>query len=266
MIYAVSSARAAATRFQRITDSGKPIWRTDYFGPPPSPASSNSVHPDAPNPFEYTVPAPGETREPQAFLVEQAPGAIVHPHFHFVDQFQIVVDGDGRLGRHEVRSISAHFASACTGYGPITPGEQGLKYFSLRASADETGAQFLATNMHKMRKLPKRHAVTPAVVPSEPQALAARTQPQIDTVLREDDGLGVFMLRVPPNATLRAPDPAHTGGQSMIVAAGALLHAGASLDRWSCLYVSPDEPALELHAGPRGVEVLVAQFPRPGAA
>jgi hypothetical protein len=152
------------------------------------------------------------------------------------------------------------------GYGPITPGDQGLKYFSLRASADETGAQFLATNMHKMRKLPKRHAVTPAVVPSEPEALAARTEPQIDTVLQEDDGLGVFMLRVPPNATLRAPDPAQTGGQSMIVAAGELLHGGASLDRWSCLHLSPDEAALKLLAGSCGAEVLVAQFPRPRAA
>ena len=138
MIYANALGLAAPTRFARNAPGGGRIWRTDYFGPPPSPKSSNSVDPNAMNAEVFTPPAPGEIRPPQAFLVEQEPNAIVHPHFHFVDQFQVVVDGGGRIGRHDVGPIMAHFAGACTGYGPITPGDGGLKYFTLRASADST--------------------------------------------------------------------------------------------------------------------------------
>ncbi|MFM7610777.1 MAG: hypothetical protein ACKO9A_18150, partial [Alphaproteobacteria bacterium] len=108
MIYANALALAAPTRFARNAPGGGRIWRTDYFGPPPSPKSSNSVDPNVMNAEVFIPPAPGEIRQPQAFLVEQEPNAIVHPHFHFVDQFQVVVDGGGRIGRHDVGPIMAH--------------------------------------------------------------------------------------------------------------------------------------------------------------
>ena len=35
---------------------------------------------------------------PQALLVEQSPNSVVPPHFHGIDQFQVVVNGSGMLG------------------------------------------------------------------------------------------------------------------------------------------------------------------------
>jgi hypothetical protein len=263
MSYAVAAEAAASTRFARTTNEGHAIWRTMFFGPAPSPESSDSVRPDAPNLLEYVGPAAGEVHPPQAFLVEQSPGAVVHPHFHFVDQFQVAVDGGGTIGRHELAPVSAHFASACTGYGPITPGPAGLKYFTLRGSADTTGAQYLPASRAKMKDLPRRNVFFDRAVPSEPAALAARRAFALDVLADEPDGLGAFVLRIPPRTPVNAPDPARGRGVSMIVIAGALDHpSGGRLGRWSCLFHGADEGLPVLTAADTGAEVLVLRYPR----
>jgi hypothetical protein len=71
------------------------------------------------------------------------------------------------------------------------------------------------------------------------------------------------MLRIPPNGRIAAPDPATGAGQSMIVAAGSILHEGKTLDRLAALFVTADEAALEIVAGAEGGEVLVLQYPQP---
>jgi hypothetical protein len=88
------------------------------------------------------------------------------------------------------------------------------------------------------------------VLPSPPEALKVRREAVTETVLEEEDGLGILMLRLSP------------GGQSMLVAAGAIRHGGALLERLSALFVSPDEPAYIAEAGPEGGELLVLQYPR----
>jgi hypothetical protein len=267
MIYAATTAEAKPSRFARVTPEGGSVWRTDYFGPTPSYKSSNSVDPNAPNPHDYVEPAPGETRPPQAFLVEQDPRAIVHPHFHFVDQFQVVVDGEGTIGKHPLAPVMVHFAGACTAYGPINPGGQGLSYFTLRASADDTGAQFLPAARGKMRKdWPKRYVLAERILPSSPEALRARREAVAEVAMQEPDGLAIVLLRIPPGGRLAAPDPAAGAGQSMIVTAGTVLHGGKALDRLSALFVTPDEPAFVAEAGPEGGELLVLQYPKRAAA
>src|SRR5258708_23159410 len=87
---------------------------------------------------------------PQAFLVEQDPGTLIEPHFHLQDEFQVMVGGSGSLGRHAVQPVTVHYAGAPNRYCPITPGSDGLDYFTLRARMD-TGAQFLPRAPHKMQ-------------------------------------------------------------------------------------------------------------------
>jgi hypothetical protein len=101
------------------------------------------------------------------------------------------------------------------------------------------------------------------ILPSSTEALAARRDAVSETVLAEEDGLGIFMLRIPPHGSITAPDPATGAGQSMIVAAGSVLHGGKTLDRLAALFVSADEAALNITAGAEGGEVLVLQYPRP---
>ena len=64
---------------------------------------------------------------PTVFLVEQPPDSILASHFHTQNQFQVVMAGSGKLGAHDVRHGSVHYAGAYTGYGPVVAGPQGLK-------------------------------------------------------------------------------------------------------------------------------------------
>ena len=77
---------------------------------------------------------PGELNQAaQAFLVVRPfAGARIEPHFHDVDQFQVVVGGDGRIGKKAVRPVTFQYADAFTPYGPIVANEHGLSFFTLR--------------------------------------------------------------------------------------------------------------------------------------
>ena len=69
---------------------------------------------------------------PQAFLVDlPEPGATVEPHFHDVDQFQVIVRGEGRFGKDRVSEFCFHYADAYTPYGPIVGPAEGISFFTL---------------------------------------------------------------------------------------------------------------------------------------
>lgn len=68
----------------------------------------------------------------QAYLVQQK-APVLRPHYHEVDQFQIVVAGTGKLGGHVAAAGTVHYSDAYTSYGPIMTTEpEGLSYFTLR--------------------------------------------------------------------------------------------------------------------------------------
>ena len=256
---AKSHAEVVNRRFSRQSASGALIWRTEFFGPPPSPATSSSLA--AAGALEYRDPQPGERREPQAFLVEQEPGAVVNPHFHFVDQFQVVAAGYGSLGRHDVAPLSVHFAAGSTGYGPITPGPEGLSYFTFRAAADETGAQYLPESKERLRPGVRRNVFCERILQAEPEQLARRVDSALEPLLQEERGLAVFYMRIAPGQVMQAPDPAAGSGVSMLVARGAVTLHAKEYAAWSCLYVAGEEPAPTMRAGAGGAEVLVLRFP-----
>lgn len=261
MIFARTAADAAPSRFARRTREGAAIWRTDFFGPPPSPLDSGSVNPGSVEGPEYVEPEPGEIRPPQAFLVEQEPGATVHAHFHYVDQFQVVVGGSGRIGKHDLTPIMVHFAGANTPYGPILPSDQGLSYFTLRASADTTGAQFMPAARDRRRPSPWRYELAQPVISTE-EALSGRRKVEIEPVLSGDGGLSVVMFRLPPGGSVITPPPSEGNGQSLLVTAGSILHGDEVCERLSALFVPPASPAPRLTAGPEGADVLLLQFPK----
>ena len=228
---------ARAERRHHILPNGAGYWRNGLIASPPDAAVA-----------------------PQAFLVEQDPGTVIDPHFHLENEFQVMVGGSGSLGRHLVEPVSVHYAGAHTGYGPITAGAEGLSYFTLRARMD-TGAQFLPGARDKMQRVPKRHLLGQTVRPCEAFDLAARRESEVVTILApESDGIAAWMLRVPPAGTAAAPVPPG-GGRFLLVIGGVLEQNGERLPRHSTVFVSAEEPALELRAGNEGLEVLVLQFP-----
>jgi hypothetical protein len=101
------------------------------------------------------IGSPGEIEDKaQAFLVVRPyANARIEPHFHDVDQYQIVVAGDGRIGKREVRPITFQYADAFTPYGPIVARDDGISFFTLRNFASG-GHWSMPGNKHNMPRRP----------------------------------------------------------------------------------------------------------------
>ena len=240
MVLMASSAEARRSRRQHVLPNGTTYWRSAF------------IH----NPPQLAAPSPN------AFLVEQAPDSVILPHFHQANQFQVVVAGGGRLGKHAVGRITAHYANAYTPYGPIHAGAEGLHYFTLRDDFDP-GARFMPGARADLKPVRRRHALGEPLTPMTEDALAATAGiEQIAVLDPEPDGLGAWNYRVPPGTSTRGPDPHQGGGQYHVVVAGALRYGDVLLPPLSCLFISGAEAPLALSAGPRGLELLVLQFPR----
>lgn len=206
-----------------------------------------------------------EIRQPgaQAFLVEQAADWVTPPHFHLEHQFQVVVAGQGSIGRHAVAPLAVHYAAPETGYGPITAGPQGVSYLTLRTTGD-TGAWYLHKPGSRERMQPglkreQQHGVPQAGLRDEPLQTLTVVQEQVMIEPRED-GLSAHLFRLPAGATLNAPSRHEHGGRYYVVTDGALNAQAGQQGALSVIHV-PAGDMLNAHAGPEGAEVLVLQFP-----
>jgi hypothetical protein len=207
---------------------------------------------------EYIAPA-SDQPGPQAFLVEMdRPGAVIPPHFHRVDQFQVVVSGGGTLGKHSIDALTTHFADAYTPYGPIVVGDDGLAFFTLRPLED-AGANYMPESRAHMVRKARRNVAGRATLTSS-RELAELAEPVVEMLLGpESDGLSALLLRLPSGAVADPPRP--TGGQYALVVGGSARVEGALLPRWSCIWVGPGEAPVAVEAGEGGVEIVVVQFP-----
>lgn len=212
---------------------------------------------------EFISSPPGEGVAPQSFLVEQDADSVILPHFHLQDEFQVVVQGGGSIGRHPVRPLAVHYAGAHTGYGPITAGPEGLWYFTLRPRMDY-GAKFLPEARSEMRReIAKRHLLGgPVDVTGECAKLTQAASEEIFPP--QPDGIGGWLVRLPPNGTGTAPSLGGGLGRFYMVAAGtARVGAdGEPLGRWATVFVTPEEEPMQVNAGSQGAAVLVLQFPQ----
>ncbi len=187
--------------------------------------------------------------------------SVIAPHFHEVNQFQVIVGGYGKLGKQEVKPFSLHYTNGYTGYGPITADDEGISFFTLRNRFDP-GAKFFPEGRSFMKPAKKRHRVSGHLELSDDEALKCRTSEALETAIEpEADGLAAWFQRVAPGAKTHAPSPENSGGQYVIVARGTLIYDGNTFPELSCAYVSADAGPMPLEAGPEGLEVLVAQFP-----
>lgn len=195
----------------------------------------------------------------QAFLVEQNPNWVTPSHFHLEQQFQVVVAGEGSIGRHAARPFMVHYAAAETGYGPITAGPDGIAYLTLRAMAD-TGAWYLHKpgSRERMRPGLKReqaHA-SPATEASLPLEVL---------IAPRSDGLAAHMMRLPEGASITLPADADDGGRFYVCTRGSVRAGACSLDALGVMFAAAGEiPSIV--AGPEGADVLVLQFPRADAS
>lgn len=196
-------------------------------------------------------------RGPQAFLVElERPGHTIKPHFHKVDQFQIVVDGGGVLGKHELHPVTVHYTDSFTPYGPIVAGDRGLRFFNFRTACD-TGAQYMPGARDSLERRAGRNLVAETTDADPRDASGIVVTPLIDG---HADGLEVTDIVAGPREALPAR-VAGGSGRYELVLAGSLVVDGRTYPRWSCLFASAAAPMPVRVAGPGGAHLLVTQAP-----
>lgn len=204
---------------------------------------------------------PGQFHDgPQAFLVQVLdPGGSIQPHFHDVDQFQVIVQGDGVIGKKPLRPITAQYADAFTPYGPIISRDDGISFFTLRQSAS-AGHFHMPGSRDKMPGRAGRNIAAQFMTGQIPQS-----GDEIRLPLQEsDDGLCMVGFRLAPHATATPPH-SNGGGQFYLICSGSLVHENQSLPTQSLIYVEAGEESPQLHAGPEGAEVMLLQFPKASA-
>jgi len=215
---------------------------------------------------QMIVPADGDPRRPNAFLVEQEPGKLLKVHFHAGAQFQVVVRGSGRLGPHQLAPVTVHYAGQRTPYGPILPDADGpLWYLTLRPCY-EAGLYWMPESRDLRDAIPRRELFGNAPVAGATGRVAAASTTLEEVIAPQDDGLSAWLLRIPAGVTAVAPRHQDSLGRYHVVVGGSMrLNAhdsGARELGWvSVIWTDAEDLPLEFSAGAAGCEVLILQFP-----
>jgi hypothetical protein len=213
------------------------ILRTSYFG-----AMSGDGKP---------TPRGG-----QAFLNAFVPGHVIQPHFHAVDQFQIVVRGSATLGKHVMRPVAIHYTDAFTPYGPILVEGEGMTFFNFRSRVDG-GAQYMPDSRERMTRKAGRTIYGNTRLDLATSAGSTRMDAIIE---QQEDGLAVYEIVAAPNARLK-DDLIQGGLRYELVLDGTLEYEGDSLPRDSVVLGDPGDTLRGRRAGPDGVHLLECQLP-----
>ena len=197
---------------------------------------------------------------PQAFLVERNyAGALVTPHFHDIDQFQVVVAGDCRMGKQDAKSVTFQYADAFTPYGPIFGEKEGFSFFTLRPIA--SGGFFaMPGNKHNMPGRAGRNIAGHFDI-SRPRLNAGERQREV-LMVPQDDGIDAVGIRLGANASTQGI-LSDAGGQYYLVCEGSLIGPNGKLPRHSLMHVNNGETPPILMAGGNGAEILILQLARP---
>jgi hypothetical protein len=251
MILTANSELARQTS-RRKTGNG---WLTTFIG-----ENRNTLK-------EGAAPPAADALYPMAFLVEKDPHAVVKPHFHQADQYQVIVQGGGRLGTHDVGTVAVHYTDRWSAYGPIVAADEGISWFTLRNSWD-SGARYMPTARDQLRAARvqnfQHREATAAPMPVASDVELARTEllSSLSVIEQTADGMATWRYRLPPGASLTGPDPRDGGGQFWIVLSGAASAGGSALlPPNSCVFVAPDDGGLLVTAGAAGAEAMCLQFP-----
>jgi hypothetical protein len=197
---------------------------------------------------------------PQGFLVERPyPKPVIDPHFHDVDQFQVVVAGDGRMGKKKVAPVTFQYADAYTPYGPIVGNDDGISFFTLRPIASG-GHWVMPGNRDKM---PGKAGRNIAGIFDYTKMLTKQGATETEALMDpQEDGVDAVGLRLGPNTEMESV-ASTGGGQYVLVCSGTVEIDGKTLDQNSLLHVEAGEAAPTLKSGSEGACVMVLQFARP---
>ncbi len=205
------------------------------------------------------IGSPGIIDEnPQAFLVDRLyQDARIDPHFHDIDQFQIVVEGACQMGKQQALPVTIQYADAFTPYGPIVGENSGFAFFTLRPIA--SGGFFaMPGNKHNMPGRAGRNLAGHFNLDTPP---LEANMVKHETLIDEWDGVQVSAIRLGPDSQTDGL-PSNAGGQYYLVCSGEIIHDEKRLEKHSLIYVGPGESSPKI-VSRLGAKILVTQFSRP---
>jgi len=202
---------------------------------------------------------------PMAFLAEGSAHRVLRTHYHAVDQFQVMYNGAGVLGKHAVGPGAVHFARAYTPYGPIVYSDKGLGFITLRAHRD-AGAQYLPERREALEQVADRTPWQITAIPDFDFMPGERgvTMKALEGLTGHADGLAAWSVKMKPGVKAFAPDPSKGDGQYVVVLKGGIQHEGTLKKDLAIVWVPRDGGPFELVAGPDGMEGVILNFPVPG--
>ena len=206
---------------------------------------------------------------PTVFLYEQPGDTTLSAHFHHNNQFQVFIEGGGKIGPRTVGPVVVHYAGAYTGYGPLKASSEGLKYFTFR-TVHEAGAvrvKDVQAGTADWPEGPRRHATSKQIGILPAEALASLSSPETTALIpAADDGLEVRAVALPPACALGRMEFGRAAGIFLFVMGGELVGELGPLGAHESLYATADEAFPTLAAGPRGCHLLVLAMPERDSA
>lgn len=255
MILLASKEQAALRRLGYVTPSGAQTYVSTYIG-------TNAMELVAQGKPKPAVVDRTNTA-PMAYLVEQVPDSVVHPHYHQVDQFQIFTCGSGHIGTHALDGVTVHYAGAHSPYGPIAAGPEGVAYLTLRRNWDP-GARWMPGAAPALRELPDRKYTAYTSRPLQPTPHAQVGQfkgcARQELIASEANGLGAWLVQAGPGAPVQGT-PAASDGMFLYLLSGSLGSSRFSLAAGTCIFFSQQEQPFKFEAGAQGAELVQVQFP-----
>jgi hypothetical protein len=197
--------------------------------------------------------APG----PQAFSVEiREAGGIIRPHFHSVEQFQVVVAGSGRLGKHALSPVTIHYADAFTPYGPIVAGVEGLRYLTLRAEADPEAPHYMPGAKDKMSRRAGRSFT------HQSELWGMTLTEASERVLLSDPHAGLYVLEavIPGSHPLSHSSLPDGARGYLLVLRGEAVDDGQRVPSIGCAFFDASSLS-DFSAAPKGAHVVFLLFP-----
>lgn len=198
---------------------------------------------------------------PQAFLVERLyPDARIDPHFHDIDQYQVVVNGFCRMGKKQAPPVTFQYADAYTPYGPIKGEEQGFAFFTLRPIASGGFFPMPGNRQHMPGRAGRNIAGHFDCERDKPAPNIVQEQALMEP---QTDGVGVVGYWLGPDAKLDTTI-ATPGGQYYLVCDGAVEHQQKHFGKHSVLHASGGEATPAMRACAEGAALLLLRFATPG--
>jgi hypothetical protein len=197
---------------------------------------------------------------PHAQVVEQPPGVVQEPHFHEIDQYQLITAGSGRIGAKPVTSGQYQYTDRATTYGPIVGAADGINYLVLRPRGEpgvDISARFMPQSRHLRSRRPGRHRYGDTAAVSEDPGNWWR--------LSSDAGDGGLVATAIAPEGLPVTEPSRRsecGPGYLVVLRGSLVVNGERLGSPSVVWVEVDDPWPRIEGGPSGGTAVWFSFSR----